>query len=151
MYTNQHVDVAWNNHRSSHFPTSNGVKQGGVLSPTLFGMYRDELLSRLKQSGYGCMVRHLFCGALGYADDVSILAPALYELRRMCDICSDYGLQYNLQFNPAKCKLLNFSQQRDVFFLLTMNMYLLLTANIQNILLAQAPEIPYIKMQRTIL
>ncbi len=87
-----------------------------MLSPILFGLYIDELLSRLKQSGYGCMVGHLFCGALGYADDVSILAPSLYALRRMCDICSDYGLEYNLQFNPAKCKLLNFSQQRDVFF-----------------------------------
>ncbi len=53
---------------------------------------------------------------LGYADDASILAPSLYALRRMCDICSDYGLEYNLQFNPAKCKLLNFSQRRDVFF-----------------------------------
>ena len=65
MYTNQHVDVVWNNHRSSHFPTSYGVNQGRVLSPILFGMYIDELSSRLKQSGYGCMVGHLFCGALG--------------------------------------------------------------------------------------
>ncbi len=64
-----------------------------MLSPILFGMYIDELLSRLKQSGYVCMVGHLFCGALGYADDVSILAPSLYALRRMCDICSGYGLE----------------------------------------------------------
>ncbi len=116
MYTNQHVDVMWNNHRSSHFPTSNGVKQGGVLSRILFGLYIDELLYRLKQSGHRCMVGHLFCGALGYAGDVSILAP-LCVLRQMSDKCSDYGLEYNLQFNPAKCKPLNFSQQRDRKFL----------------------------------
>ncbi len=79
-------------------------------------LYIEELLSHLKQSGYGCIVGHLFCGALWYADDVSILAPSLYALRQMCDICSDYGLKYNLQFNPTKCKLLNFSQYRDVFF-----------------------------------
>ncbi len=58
---------------------SNGVKQGGVLSPILFDMYIDELLSRLKQSGYGCMVSQLLvsCGALRYADDASI--PCLYD------------------------------------------------------------------------
>ncbi len=57
-----------------------------MLSPILFGMYVDELLSHLKKSGYGCMVGHLFCSALGYADVVSILAPSLCALRRMCDI-----------------------------------------------------------------
>ncbi len=62
------MGVVWNNFRSSHLPTSSGVKQGGVLPPVLFGMYIDELLSRLKGSGYGYMVGHLFCGALGYAD-----------------------------------------------------------------------------------
>ena len=39
--------------------TTNGVKQGGVLSPRLFSVYIDELLTRLKHSGYGCMVGHV--------------------------------------------------------------------------------------------
>ncbi len=72
-----------------------------MLSPILFGKYTDELLSGLKQSGYGCKIGHLFCGVLGYADDISILAPSLYALRRMCDICSDYGVEYKFQFPGA--------------------------------------------------
>ncbi len=46
-----------------------------------YTLWHVHMLSRLKQSGYGCMVGHLFCGALGHADDVSILAPSLYALR----------------------------------------------------------------------
>ena len=35
---------------------SNGVKQGGVLSPVHFTVYMDELLVRLVKSGCGCYI-----------------------------------------------------------------------------------------------
>ncbi len=35
---------------------TNGVKQGGVLSPTLFGVYIDGILLQLKKSGIGCHI-----------------------------------------------------------------------------------------------
>ena len=49
------------------------MSKGGVLSPISFGMYIEELLSLLCNSGYGCKVGHLYCGAIGYADDVSLI------------------------------------------------------------------------------
>ena len=84
MYTHQCLNVSWNNSQSKYFPTTNGVKQGGVLSPILFSVYIDELLTRLKLSGYGCMVGHVYCGAFAYADD--IVAPTTHALKAMCDI-----------------------------------------------------------------
>ena len=65
---------------------SNGVKLGGVLSPILFTSYVDELLTRLRDAHLGCHIGSLFCGVLGYADDVVILAPTLYSLMVMLDI-----------------------------------------------------------------
>ena len=70
MYTNQYLNIKWNCSMSKYFPTSNGVTQGGVLSRILFGIYIDELLSIFRNhgnSGYGCKVGHLYCGAIGYA------------------------------------------------------------------------------------
>ena len=47
--TNQPIKVKWADYMSDTFNTSNGVKQDGVLSPILFGIYFDELLYRLKK------------------------------------------------------------------------------------------------------
>ena len=43
LYTHQQMSVRWINHESSWFSIQNGVRQGGVLSPTLFAIYVDEL------------------------------------------------------------------------------------------------------------
>ncbi len=48
MYINQKLRVTFNRNSSEWFNGMNGVKQGGVLSPTLFGVYIDCMLVQLK-------------------------------------------------------------------------------------------------------
>ena len=54
LYTNHKVRVAWNGVHSQYFLATNGVKQGGVLSPVLYLLYIDGLLIKLTKSGMGC-------------------------------------------------------------------------------------------------
>ena len=69
-YRDQELVVRWNADISASFNVSNGVRQGGVLSPILFTVYIDELLQRLSRLGIGCQLGgHSVC-ALGYADDI---------------------------------------------------------------------------------
>ena len=110
FYTNQNIRVRWRSSISISCTISNGVKQGGVLSPILFTIYIDELLNELRKSGLGCHIGQQFCGSLGYADDVLLLAPTLFSLRKMLDICSKYATSYNVLFNASKSKLLYFGQ-----------------------------------------
>ena len=49
-----------------------------MLSPLLFTVYFDELITRLKSSGLGCNI-----GALGYADDLSLLSPRVNALTKI--------------------------------------------------------------------
>lgn len=55
---------------------TNGVKQDGVLSPNLFCVYIDGLLTLVSKAGFGCFPGFSFLGALVYADDVVLLAPS---------------------------------------------------------------------------
>ena len=115
MYTNQHLNVSWKCHMSSYFKCSNGVKQGGVLSPILFGIYVDELLCRLKQSGFGCRIGHVYYGALGYADDIALIAPTKYSLHMMCKLSLEFANEYDIKFNPLKCEYMNYNNENDSF------------------------------------
>jgi len=43
LYMNQSIRVKWGDNTSLLCSVSNGVKQGGVMSPILFTIYIDEL------------------------------------------------------------------------------------------------------------
>ena len=106
MYLNQKIQVKWNGKLSEPFSVSNGVRQGGVLSPLFFSIYIDDLLLKLKQSGFGCNIGCYYFGALGYADDIVLLCPTKEGLRKMIEICEAYAVEHDLLFNGSKSKLL---------------------------------------------
>jgi len=106
MYCNQKLRVSFNGSNSSWFGVANGVKQGGVLSPTLFGIYIDGMLKDLEASGYGCYVGEVYCGVVAYADDQQLLAPTGYSLRKMVKVCERYASKYNIKFNGSKSLLM---------------------------------------------
>ena len=108
LYTNQQCCTRWAGDISKLFEVSNGVKQGGVLSPHLFNVYIDVLLSKLKHSGFGCHIGNTFTGALAYADDVLLLCPTVSGLNVLISICETYSKEYNILFNVSKSKFLTF-------------------------------------------
>jgi len=104
LYTSQNVRVKWGQVLSHSSRVMNGVKQGGVLSPLMFSVYIDNLLTFLSNARVGCYLGDAFCGALGYADDVVLLAPTLSALHAMLRKCEVFGHDYNVLFNSSKSK-----------------------------------------------
>ncbi|CAL4169984.1 unnamed protein product [Meganyctiphanes norvegica] len=120
MYTSQKNCVRYSQSHSDVFNISNGVKLGGVLSPTLFCIYIDNLLESLKKSGFGCRMGDVYVGCVSYADDILLLCGSLYGLKEQIRICETYASEYKIIFNGNKCKLIIFShhdndQFPDVF------------------------------------
>ena len=102
MYTHQTLRVQWNGIFSDTFGVLNGVKQGGVLSPILFCIYIDELFVRLKKSQIGCYIGNMYAGAVGYADDVSLMAPSYAAAKLMLKECEQFASDFNVMFNASK-------------------------------------------------
>lgn len=111
LYTNQLMRTRWRGQLSETFSTTNGIRQGGVISPVLFCIYIDELLLRLADEGSGCWVGKHFFGALGYADDLTLLSPSVTGLRTMLQICQKFAEEYSVKYNGDKTVCMIFSKK----------------------------------------
>ena len=114
LYTSQTLRVNWQGFISAEFTVTNGVRQGGVLSPILFIVYLDALISKLRLSGLGCYVGPHFTGVLAYADDLVLLSPTKSGLKAMAKICDDFSNEYDITFNAAKSQYCVFRKSRRV-------------------------------------
>jgi len=54
--------MQWGQSLSRRVQLSTGVRQGGVLSPVLFAVYVNDIITNLECSGYGCPVAGKYVG-----------------------------------------------------------------------------------------
>ena len=117
-YSNQTMQVRWGDSISEPFSVTNGVKQGGILSPVLFNLYMDGLSKRLTMCRTGCMVGERLLNHLMYADDLVIMTPSSAGLQQLLRVCSDYGQLFDIKFNPKKSvvMIMKTKEDRDATF-----------------------------------
>ena len=95
IYSEQCCDVQWNGRISYRFGVKNGVRQGAVSSPILFGLYVDRLIKELRESGIGCQIGSFYYGVMLYADDIILLSPSWLGLQTMINICQKFATGNN--------------------------------------------------------
>src|ERR1044072_7359346 len=86
---------------SSTLAIQAGVRQGGLLSPALFAVYMDLLISKLKISGYGCKIHGDFFGCFAYADDI-LISHSVIAMQHMLNICDEFAIELDVKFNVIK-------------------------------------------------
>lgn len=101
-YRQQDICVKWGQCLSSHFKVSNGVRQGSLCSPKMFALYVDGLSELLINSNIGCYIANVCFNHVFYADDLCLIAPSAIALQKLINICSKYGIQHDIVYNPLK-------------------------------------------------
>ena len=76
--------VKWGSVLSRFYELNTGVRQGGVLSPSLSSIFIDDLA----KYNVGCRIRAICTAIFLYADDVILLAPSVCALQSLLDICT---------------------------------------------------------------
>ena len=129
----------------SHFyELKAAVRQGGVLSPTLFGIYIDGLVKLVDKTNTGCKIGVLCTAIFLYADDIILIAPsiqALQSLIRLCELelnfaCMTVNVKKSacLRFGPRYNKNSIGDEIANVNFLRRYGTYVLQNTKKENLL-----------------
>ena len=89
-----------------------GVKQGSVLSPTLFIAVIDSLLSYLVSSGQGLTILGLNVGNCAHADDVRAACSSIDGTQTQGKLIASFCDANNLKLNASKTELVQFTSGR---------------------------------------
>lgn len=66
----------------------------------------DELSEQLNKCNTGCMIGPNLVNHFMYADDLAILSPSSAGFQQLLNVCSDYGLKYDVKYNAEKSVVL---------------------------------------------
>lgn len=106
-FTTQKFCIAWGNAISRSFGCSNGLRQGGVLSPHLFNVYMDDLSYKLNDLPIGCTVNNFTINNLCYADDMVLISPSAQGLQKLINTCTDYANAHDVIYNETKTQCMS--------------------------------------------
>ena len=105
--------VKWGDQFSDWFAVTAGVRQGGILSPTFYCIYVDDLVQILKASNIGCYYLDLFAAAIFYADDMAILAPSIRGISLILSLCGEYCSEWDINLNAKKSRVMYFGKRMN--------------------------------------
>ena len=105
-YCNTTSRVRLGNLQSTPFNIGRGIRQGSVLSPTLFNLVVDPLLSTLKSQSLGLSINGLFLGAFAHADDIRTLASSPHDSALQTTAVRSFADCKGLQISTEKCALI---------------------------------------------
>ena len=101
-YTKQELCIRWGAEMSPYFTISNVVRQGGILSPSLFAVYMDDLSLLLNTSRIGCHIDDVCINHVFYADDLCLMAHCAIALQELINVCYQYSNGIDMNFNATK-------------------------------------------------
>jgi len=94
--------VRFGNCVSSFVKLECGIRQGGILSPYLFAVFIDDIVSVIQRSNFGCSVDCSCICIFLYADDIILLAPSVTALQNMINLCEQHLAGIDMALNATK-------------------------------------------------
>ena len=112
LYANTTTCIKLNGNLTDWFATKTGVRQGDVMSPTLFNIYINDLAKSLKDLNCGVDINGIIVSILLYADDIVLLAESEADLQRMLTHLYSWCKKWKMKVNNGKTKVVHYRHSR---------------------------------------
>ena len=100
-----HHRVKWDGGLSPEFSESQGVRQGGIWSPTAYIFFLNPLLVYLKQEEIGLKIGNIYFGTLACCDDLLLISDNYIELMTMIDFTKKFADLEHYIISDTKTKV----------------------------------------------
>ncbi len=112
IYSSSTSCIRINNKLTDWFDCKTGVKQGDNLSPTLFSVFINDLVSDINGLDLGMDVGDSKLSILMYADDIVLMSDSEINLQRMLDTLHEWCKKWRVLINTNKSKCVHFRKGR---------------------------------------
>ena len=102
LYSDISEKVRWKGSYSQNFTVGKGVRQGAVLSTSLYKVYINDILNVLQTAGIGMYIGSVYIGTPTCADDQLLLATNPEDMQAMLGAVYKYSEDHLYNIHPEK-------------------------------------------------
>ena len=108
LYAGQEATVRTGHGTTDWFQIGKGVRQGCILSPSLFNFYAEYIMRNagLEESEAGIKIARRNINNLRYADDTTLMAESEEELKSLLMKVKEESKNVGLKLNIQKTKIM---------------------------------------------
>ena len=108
LYADQETTVRTGHETTNWFQIGKGVRQGCILSPSLFNLYAEYIMRNavLEETQAGIKIARRNINNLRYADDTTLMAEIKEELKGLLMKVKEKSEKVGLKLNIQKTKIL---------------------------------------------
>ena len=107
LYDETECAVVINGHIANWFIVSIGVRQGCLLSPTLFNVFLEFVMDEVKSLQNTLLLDGNISIDIRYADDTALLAAIFDKLSLSTSELEASCCKWGMKVNPSKCKIIS--------------------------------------------
>ena len=113
LYSNPVAKIKINEAYTDWFDTTSGVKQGDSLSPTLFGIYINDLVAELNSYDLGVKLGDIKISILLFANNIVLINDSDINLQKMLNVVNNWCHKWRLTVNKDKTKIVHFRKPQQ--------------------------------------